>query len=223
MKLHYHTVSPSLLKALQKLMLMPSLSDFALVGGTNLALQCGHRKSIDIDLFSDKDYTLIDRHAIVNDLKSSFEVCYGLESMSLNEIGYHLFIGDSDNELFKLDLWSVDSFVFPILTVEGIRMADIREIAAFKLMAATQENRRQKDFWDIYELLDNFSLSEMIGFAEKRYPYSFSKKQLLHSLATADSVELAPEGIYCFRGRYWELIVMDLCNEADAYISSQKD
>lgn len=34
----------------------PSLSDFFLVGGTALALQIGHRVSIDIDLFTIKDF-----------------------------------------------------------------------------------------------------------------------------------------------------------------------
>lgn len=217
MKLHYQTVSNQLLDALNKLMRLPSLHDFVLVGGTNLALQRGHRRSIDIDLFSDKDFSTVDRNAIAEELKSTFVVCEGLDSFETREVGYHLFIGENEEDLVKLDLWSVDPFVFPILNIDGIRMADIREIAAFKFMAATQENRRQKDFWDIYELLDEFSLSEMLGFAEKRYPYNFDRKLLLQSLLTADSVDFAPEGICCLRGRYWELIVMDLQYEAKKY------
>lgn len=31
--------------------------DFYLVGGTAIALQIGHRRSIDFDLFSDKDFS----------------------------------------------------------------------------------------------------------------------------------------------------------------------
>lgn len=84
-------------------------------------------------------------------------------------------------------------------------------------MALTQDIRRQKDFWDVYELLSEFSLNELICFAEKRYPYNFDKNQLLHSLKTANSVELAPEGIQCLRGNYWELIVFDLHREAKNY------
>lgn len=216
MRLHYQTVSPALLNALRKLMCMPSLKDFVLVGGTNLALQRGHRQSIDIDLFSDKA-TTVELNAIEKELKDSFRVCDGLEALKGEEIGYHLFIGESDDELLKLDLWFVDSFVFPIVEVDGIRLADIREIAAFKMLAATQDNRRQKDLWDIHELLDKFSLGQLIEFAEKRYPYNFDRIRLLHSLETANSVELAPEGIICLRGNYWELIVMDLEIEAKRY------
>lgn len=215
MKLYYNTVSPSLVRALKSLMLLPSLKEFVLVGGTNLALQRGHRQSIDIDLFSDKEVDSINLDAIADELATSFKVCHGLELLSEKEIGYHLFIGESEENLLKLDLWFVDPYVFPIKEVDAIRLADIREIAAFKLMAATQENRRQKDFWDIYELMNKFTLSQMIGFAEKRYPYNFDKEKLIQSLKTANNVELAPEGIRCFRGYYWELITMDLELEAN--------
>jgi hypothetical protein len=37
-------------------MLLPELKDFFLVGGTSLALQLGHRISIDIDLFTQNDF-----------------------------------------------------------------------------------------------------------------------------------------------------------------------
>ena len=53
MKLHYETVSPTLQRILHQLMELESLRDFRLVGGTSLALQRGHRRSIDIDLFTD--------------------------------------------------------------------------------------------------------------------------------------------------------------------------
>lgn len=210
MRLYYHTVAPGLLSTLRKLMALPSLNDFVLVGGTNLALQRGHRVSIDIDLFSDKDYMSFDYETAINELSNTFQVCEGLDNLNKQQIGYHLFVGDNEESLIKLDLWFVDPYVFPVKEVDGIRLADIREIAAFKLMALTQRNRRQKDFWDINELLNKFTLKQLIDFAEKRYPYNFDKAVLLESLKTAGSVELAPEGIKCLRGNYWELIVLDL-------------
>jgi len=44
-------VSLQLIKTIKELQSLPSLSNFALAGGTNLALRYNHRKSIDIDLF----------------------------------------------------------------------------------------------------------------------------------------------------------------------------
>lgn len=56
MKLHYETVSPLLVNCLKKISESDIFKDFNLVGGTCLSLQLGHRRSIDIDLFTDMDY-----------------------------------------------------------------------------------------------------------------------------------------------------------------------
>lgn len=45
-------VSQELLETIHELQQLPSLSEFGLAGGTNLALRYGHRISVDIDLFS---------------------------------------------------------------------------------------------------------------------------------------------------------------------------
>ena len=49
--LHYDTVDEGTLGLLKQLQSLDILSEMRLVGGTSLALQIGHRKSIDIDLF----------------------------------------------------------------------------------------------------------------------------------------------------------------------------
>ena len=56
MRLYYDTVSTPLLSILRRLMSSEVFKDFKLVGGTALALQRGHRRSVDIDLFTDLDY-----------------------------------------------------------------------------------------------------------------------------------------------------------------------
>ncbi len=50
-------VKPSTFKLIQQLPALPELGEFYLVGGTALALQLGHRNSIDIDLFTKNDFT----------------------------------------------------------------------------------------------------------------------------------------------------------------------
>ncbi len=49
--LHYETISPETLELLKSIQSIPALYDACLVGGTALALQLGHRKSIDLDMF----------------------------------------------------------------------------------------------------------------------------------------------------------------------------
>ena len=67
--LQYSTVEPGTLAVLKKLMALPELSHFDLVGGTALALYYGHRLSIDLDLFSRVDF---DAATILPVLESSF-------------------------------------------------------------------------------------------------------------------------------------------------------
>ena len=51
--LHYETVEPGTLAILKRLMGLDALKDFSLVGGTALALRYGHRRSVDLDLFTE--------------------------------------------------------------------------------------------------------------------------------------------------------------------------
>ena len=56
--LHKETIETSTLELLKKLQCEPLLASFNLVGGTSLALRLGHRKSVDLDLFSKEDFNL---------------------------------------------------------------------------------------------------------------------------------------------------------------------
>lgn len=58
--LHTQTLTPQTLELIQALQEEPLLQGFHLVGGTALALQIGHRISIDIDLFTRGDYDVDD-------------------------------------------------------------------------------------------------------------------------------------------------------------------
>ena len=54
--LHFETVEPHIFSILKQLMEIPELKEFSLVGGTALSLTYGHRKSVDLDLFSNKPF-----------------------------------------------------------------------------------------------------------------------------------------------------------------------
>ena len=73
MQLHYHTVSSTLRASLEKILSKNMFRDFVLVGGTALSLQLGHRKSVDIDLFSPATYGTIDGSQMMD----YFETNYG--------------------------------------------------------------------------------------------------------------------------------------------------
>lgn len=56
--LHYETISPGTLELLRKIQSLEMFKDARLAGGTALALQLGHRKSIDLDFFGHLDASL---------------------------------------------------------------------------------------------------------------------------------------------------------------------
>ena len=206
MKLHTNTVSLLLWDTLNKLMALEVFNPFRMVGGTALSLQLGHRESVDIDLFTDSAYGSIDFREIEQILKSNFSYV----DFHMNEtigLGKSYFIGNNENELVKLDLFYTDPFVFPLISAQNIRLASLEEIAAMKMEVIAQ-NGRKKDFWDVHELLEKFSLNEILDFYLKRNPYGYSKEELLFKVIDFETAEndFTPN---CFRGKVWELIKLD--------------
>ena len=90
MKLHYETVSDALLIYLQKMMQSEAFKDFRLVGGTALSLQRGHRRSIDIDLFTDAEYGTMPIREIKEFFENEFPIHDGADSLTERVMGYHI-------------------------------------------------------------------------------------------------------------------------------------
>ena len=218
MSLHYETISPLLKDTLQKISDNPIFKDFTLIGGTCLSLQLGHRRSIDIDLFTDIDYGKMVTKDIKDFLQNNFPYTENLESLDQSAMGYSLYIGHSRTDKIKVDLFYTEKFIFPIQEIDNIRIADIREIAAMKIGAITQDEPRQKDFWDIHELSEKFSLKDMIDWAIKRNEWAISEEDVLKGFQKMDSVKESKEGIDCFRGNYWSLVKDDLQEMVNNYI-----
>ncbi|MGM1057403.1 MAG: hypothetical protein ACQEWG_16075 [Bacteroidota bacterium] len=67
---------------------------------------------------------------------------------------------------------------------------------------------RKKDFWDIHELLEKYTLDDLIGFYIKRNPYGYSKDELLTQVVdfSVAEDEFTPN---CFKNKDWEIIKLD--------------
>jgi len=74
--LHLKTVEPHTFSILKQLQAIPELKDFSLVGGTALSLLYGHRKSVDLDLFSNKPF---ENSVIIQVLKNTFQDKFVME------------------------------------------------------------------------------------------------------------------------------------------------
>ncbi len=205
--LYYNTVSPLLLDTLKKLMESEVFKPFRLVGGTCLSLQLGHRQSVDIDLFTDFEYSSIDFGSIEEYLKSNFTYTDSL-NLPIIGMGKSFFIGESFNHCVKLDVYYTDKFIRPTQFLDGLRLAALEDIVAMKIVVISRGGRK-KDFWDIHELLQSYSLEYMLKVHEERNPYTHNRLEVLESLINFEKADDDFEPL-CLKNKNWQLIKLDL-------------
>lgn len=157
----------------------PALAALRLVGGTALALQLGHRRSDDLDLFG------------------AWEEGVSLEE-ELRDCGGRVVREGGRGRLrfFTVDGIKVDCAAYaypwlrPAVEEERIRLAGVEDIAAMKLSAVTNRGTK-KDFVDLFFLLQRFSLSEMLGWYQEKYE-SGSVYLVLRSLVYFEDADPDP-------------------------------
>lgn len=205
--LQKQTTSPQLIEILEKLMAMPLLSSFRLVGGTALSLIKGHRISVDIDLFTGQAYGSTDFNAIEAEIRKIFPLVenpadeFPAVKALENNKGLHLTIGFDEEHPVKTDILYWEDFLFDAIEVEGIRMATIEEIGAMKLDVISRGGRK-KDFWDLVEILEDYSLEHLLKVYERKYPYH-EIEDVTRGLTDFTLAEEVPDPI-CLRRRTWE-------------------
>jgi hypothetical protein len=155
--LHYKTIDPPTLELLKHLLELPVFNNLRLVGGTSLALQLGHRKSVDIDLFGVLE---ADEIAVSNALKAFENVTILQKSANINI--YTI-------EGIKVDIVNYSyPWLAPANEEDDLQLAHLKDIAAMKLSAITGRGTK-KDFIDIYFLSQIFSLKEMLEYYKQKY------------------------------------------------------
>jgi len=153
-------VSERLLALTRQLESETIFRDFFLVGGTALALQIGHRKSDDIDLFTQKELR-------IPEIAMYLKQHHGGKYQLLN----------SQNMIYQvmIDGIKVDFVHHPFELVEAahhdshITYLGKKDIAAMKLHAIETNGNRAKDFVDIFFLLKEMPLEKMFEYYRKKY------------------------------------------------------
>ena len=210
-KLHFNTTSKQLLTILKTLMAAKEFNAFRLVGGTALSLYRGHRESIDIDLFSDAPYDSIDFGAINAFLCNTFSYVDTNDYKAVG-LGKSYYIGNSEEDCVKLDLSYMDKFIQDIVLIDGIRLATVEEIIAMKIDVISRGGRK-KDFWDIHELKDDYSIEEMLALHKQRNPYTHDRDQIRRNFSNFENADDDFDPI-CLKGKYWEIIKLDIIDFA---------
>lgn len=180
--LQYQTVEPRTLDILKKISSYTFFSTHRLVGGTSLALQYGHRLSVDLDFFSKE---IFDHEEILLNIKSLGKI----EVVSRSKYINCFFINDVKVDFVSLPYEWIDE---PII-YGSLRLASIKDIAAMKLAAITNRGSK-KDFIDLALLIQKLGLRQMMAFYHEKYPDGMGM-MVLRSLVYFHDAEVQPDPV----------------------------
>ena len=190
--LHYETVDEGTLELLKQLQSLSILSEMRLVGGTSLALQIGHRKSIDIDLFGNLS---AEYENLIDELKTLGEVVPLKNSKNIHSLLINNIKVDIVNYEYK---WLSNK-----ITNDNIHLATIDDIAAMKLNAIIGRGSK-KDFIDLFFILKDYSLATIMGFYTKKYN-DVSTFLVLKSLTYFEDADIE-EMPFMFNNITWQAV-----------------
>lgn len=157
--------------------------DFYLAGGTGLALQLGHRDSIDFDFFSSKDFDTEKLYAIIKELFKGHKILKVQEEKNTLTV----FI----DENIKLSFFTYKYKLLKKLVNEPyFNIASVLDIAVMKLSAVVSR-ATNKDYIDLFFILKELSLAEILIAKNKKMP-ELDSNLVLKSLVYFQDIKKEP-------------------------------
>jgi hypothetical protein len=158
-RLHREALGRSQRSLLPRLAPLARQHGFHLAGGTALALQLGHRRSVDFDWF--REDPIDDPLRLAADLRAA-GLTFETERVERGTLhgrasGVRVSFLEYRYPLLR-----------PLREVESLRLAALEDIAAMKLAAVAQRGSK-KDFVDVVSLGRRFGLVEMLAFYREKY------------------------------------------------------
>lgn len=174
-----HTLPATARQLLAGLGRAPWMDVFYLAGGSAAALHLGHRVSIDLDFFSEQQYEV---ESLVQPLQALGRLVVQQQSP-----------GTMVGRLEEVPI-SFFTYPYPLLeetaVVDGVRIADLLDIALMKIVAIGQRGR-MRDFVDLYFICrTGWTLDELLRQIPKKYStVSYPSYHLLRALTYFDDAE----------------------------------
>ena len=158
--LHLSTVDKNTYELLQKLSAIAIVANnFALAGGTSLALQIGHKKSIDLDFFSP---VLFDVREL--EITLAADPTVNFQFVNSNSRMLFCYINSIKCDFINEPARLINSFLFE----DNVRYFSIADIAAMKMHTICGRGKK-KDFFDIYALLELYDWEYLIHWFKEKY------------------------------------------------------
>jgi len=152
---------------------------FYLAGGTGLALQIGHRDSIDFDFFKQGDF---DTDVFLSKLENIFT-------------GHTLMVTQNEKNTISCIIDDTIKFSFfgfkykvlkPFIETEYFNLASIEDIACMKFSAILSRSL-EKDYVDLYFILQSFDLKTLIDISLEKFE-NIDSALILKSLIYFDDI-----------------------------------
>ena len=160
MTLYWETITPAMRQVMTVFGQSEIGARFYLAGGTALALQLGHRRSVDLDFFSPTEDIPTIRQALAQALQP-------FDPLLADAAWGNLVFLASD---VRIGFYGYGyRMVAPFLEADGVRLASIPDIGLMKLDALLARASR-KDFYDLYAISQVLPLRQLLDLAPQKYP-----------------------------------------------------
>lgn len=187
--------------------------DYYLAGGTALALQLGHRTSLDFDFYSKEKLESEKFATRLKQLFPSIKISHQTDDTFLAiATGVNISVFYYPYQLLR------DLVNFP-----PVQLASLEDIAAMKIVALVQR-ARQRDFWDIYYLIETLGIASVITSAYRKYPWYEENNQIVLRALTyfedADNDQEVARVTVFDKNIRWEDVKEKIRQEAKKYLEA---
>lgn len=161
---------------------LSGLKNYYLAGGTAIALQIGHRISVDFDFFSDKNLP----KDLFSKIKTKIPKNFSIKLSVNNSEELTFFVNDTKVTF----LYYPFSLVHELIKIDNMTMLSLKELAATKAYTIGRRGE-YKDYIDIYFLLKDkhVKLKDLIKTAQKKYQTDFNDRLFLEQLIYFDDID----------------------------------
>lgn len=181
--MHKEVLSKSQLELLS--ILKPFSKDFKLVGGTAIALYLGHRQSIDLDLFSNKEFRS-------TGLRRKIKEVLKIEKIVVDRLDEFSFISKGVKITFLYYPYKIKA----LKKVETIKIPDLLTLAAMKAYALGRRGK-WKDYVDLYFIIkDHFSVARISKKAKEIFSSEFNEKIFRTQLSYFKDIDYTEKVVY---------------------------
>ncbi len=204
--LHLEVFDESRIKVLEKLSNFKDI--FYLAGGTSLALQLGHRDSIDFDFFTQDNF---DENKLIEKIENIFSI----ENTKIIQLERGTVTAIIDGEV-KISFFNYKyNLLEKVIETEFLNLASVLDIACMK-MSAICSRSTNKDYVDLYFILKDLNLENILENVKIKYP-TLDINVILKSLVYFEDIELEPLMMYLEKDLEFKILEKFLIQKVKEY------